>query len=81
MGSAVVYFTFVSQTLRWFVATANREDLVYLTELIEAGKVTPVIDRRYTLAEVPEAMAYLGEGHSRGKSIVTIVGGVVGETR
>jgi len=80
MINAAVYFTFVSQTLRWFVATANREDLVYLTELIEAGKVTAVIDRRYTLAEVPEAMAYLGEGHSRGKSVITVVESVARST-
>ena len=79
MVAAMVYFRFVSQSFQWFVATANQEDLVFLTGLSEAGKVTPVIDRRYTLAEVPEAMAYLGEGHTRGKSVIT-VSDVRGET-
>jgi NADPH:quinone reductase-like Zn-dependent oxidoreductase len=43
-----------------------------LKELLESGEVTPVIDRRYTLAEVPEALAYLGKGHARGKIIINI---------
>ena len=46
----------------------NKEDLQYLKELIEAGKVTPVIDRTYPLREVPEAIRYLEEGHARGRS-------------
>ena len=79
MIAAMVYFRFVSQNFQWFVATPNRNDLDYLTELIEDGKVTPVIDRRYALAEVPEAMAYLGKGHTRGKSVITVSEGT-GET-
>jgi NADPH:quinone reductase-like Zn-dependent oxidoreductase len=43
-----------------------------MRELIEAGKVTPVIDRRYKLSEVPEAVRYLEEGHARGKVVVTL---------
>jgi len=43
-----------------------------MRELMEAGKVTPVIDRRYALSEVPEAIAYLEEGHARGKVIITL---------
>jgi NADPH:quinone reductase-like Zn-dependent oxidoreductase len=43
-----------------------------LKELLESGKVTPVIDRRYALSEVPEALAYLGKGHARGKVVVTL---------
>lgn len=62
---------FVGQTMRAFVATANRKDLTTLKEMVEAGKVTPVIDRSYGLSEVPEAMQYQGEGHTRGKIIVT----------
>jgi NADPH:quinone reductase-like Zn-dependent oxidoreductase len=46
--------------------------LDFLTELIEAGKVKPVIDRRYPLSEVPEALRYYGEGHSQGKVIITV---------
>jgi NADPH:quinone reductase-like Zn-dependent oxidoreductase len=50
---------FVSQKLGTFVAKANGEDLVALTELIEAGKVTPVVDKAYPLSEVPEAIRHL----------------------
>ncbi len=54
-------------------ATANQKDLVMLKGLLEVGKVVPVIDRRYPLSEVPEALRYLGAGHARGK-VVIIVG-------
>jgi len=50
----------------------SNRDLVYLKELLEQGKVQPVIDRRYTLSEVPEALRYLEKGHTRGKIIITI---------
>jgi NADPH:quinone reductase-like Zn-dependent oxidoreductase len=50
----------------------TKEDLVFMKELLEAGKVTPVIDKRYTLGEVPEALRYLEEGHARGKIVITI---------
>jgi NADPH:quinone reductase-like Zn-dependent oxidoreductase len=49
----------------------NKEDLDLLTELFEAGKVVPVIDRRYPLSEVPEALRYLEEGHALGKVVIT----------
>ena len=49
-------------------STENTEDLQSVKELIEAGKVTPVIDRTYPLSEVPDAIRYLKEGHARGKS-------------
>ncbi len=61
-----------SQKLGTFVAKANREDLVVLKELIEAGKVTPVIDKTYPLSEVPEAIRYLEQGHARGKVVITV---------
>ncbi|MBA7607683.1 L-threonine 3-dehydrogenase [subsurface metagenome] len=48
------------------------EDLVFLKELIEAGKVVPVIDRRYPLSEVAEALLYYGERHSQGKVVITV---------
>jgi NADPH:quinone reductase-like Zn-dependent oxidoreductase len=63
---------FVSQRLVFFISATNKEDLVVLKEFIEAKKVTPVIDRRYTLGEVPEAIRYLGEGHARGKVVVSL---------
>ncbi|MBW1856051.1 MAG: zinc-binding dehydrogenase, partial [Deltaproteobacteria bacterium] len=50
----------------------NRNDLVFVKELIEAGKIVPVIDRRYPLSEVAEAFRYYGEGHSQGKVVITV---------
>jgi NADPH:quinone reductase-like Zn-dependent oxidoreductase len=52
----------------------NREDLAYLGELFEAGKVVPIIDRRYRLREVPEALRYLEGGHALGKVVITVGG-------
>jgi NADPH:quinone reductase-like Zn-dependent oxidoreductase len=54
------------------IAKINHEDLVYLKELIEGGKVVPVIDRRYPLSETADAIRYHGEGHARGKVVVTV---------
>jgi NADPH:quinone reductase-like Zn-dependent oxidoreductase len=54
------------------LAKPNQKDLVFLKELLEAGKVKPVIDRRYTLGEVPEAIRYLEEGHARGKVVINM---------
>ena len=69
---AMILSRFVGQKLGTFVSTQNHEDLLVLKELIESGKVTPVIDRTYPLAEVPEAMRYLEEGHARGKVVITV---------
>ena len=57
-----------SQKVKFFVAKINTADLVVMDELLEAGKVRSVIDREYPLSEAPAALAYLGEGHARGKS-------------
>jgi NADPH:quinone reductase-like Zn-dependent oxidoreductase len=46
--------------------------MLVLKELIESGKVTPVIDKTYPLAEVPEAIRYLEQGHARGKVVITV---------
>jgi len=53
-------------------AKPNQKDLAIIIELLEAGKVVPVIDKRYPLSEVPEALRYLGEGHARGKVVITL---------
>jgi len=60
------------QKLVPFIAKRSKEDLTLLKELMEAGKVTPVIDRHYPLSEVREAIRYLGEGHARGKVVITV---------
>jgi NADPH:quinone reductase-like Zn-dependent oxidoreductase len=62
---------FVSQKFVMFIARLNNEDLAMMGELIAARKVTPVIDKRYSLSEVPEAIRYLEEGHARGKVVIT----------
>jgi NADPH:quinone reductase-like Zn-dependent oxidoreductase len=56
----------------FFVAKSNQEDLVVLKELMEAGKIVPVIDRRYPLGETAQAMRYLIEGGARGKIVITM---------
>ncbi len=61
-----------SQTVKFFVAKINKEDLVVLQELLEAGKMRSVIDRRYELSQTADAMRYLGEGHARGKIVITV---------
>jgi NADPH:quinone reductase-like Zn-dependent oxidoreductase len=55
-----------------FLAKLNKKDLAVLKDLLEAGKVVPVIDRRYPLSDVAEALRYLEEGHARGKVVITL---------
>ena len=69
---ALVLSPFVSQRMVPFITRANKEDLVVLKDLIEAGKVTPVIDRSYGLIDVPEAIWYLEQGHAQGKVVITM---------
>ncbi len=69
---AHVVSRFVSHTLRPFLLSPKLEDLVVLKELIEAGKITPVIDRTYPLGETPQAISHVGEGHARGKVAITV---------
>ncbi len=61
-----------SKKLGSVMAKPNQRDLGFLIELFEAGKVVPVIDRRYPLSEVAEALRYYGEGHARGKVVITV---------
>ncbi len=50
----------------------KKEDVILLKQLLEAGRISPVIDRRYPLADVPEALRYLQGGHARGKVVITV---------
>ena len=73
-----VLFRFGSQTLGRFLVSPKLEDLVALKELIEAGKVTPVIDHTYPLSETAQAMGHVGGGHSRGKVVITVSRAAIG---
>ena len=59
----------------FFIMKPNKKDLVFVKDLLEAGKVKPVIDRCYSLNEVPEAISYLEEGHAKGKIVITVTQG------
>ncbi|HUI84924.1 MAG TPA: NAD(P)-dependent alcohol dehydrogenase [Candidatus Binatia bacterium] len=63
---------FLRQKFRFFIANINRYDLTTFGELINAGKVTPVIDRRYPLTQIADAIAYVEEGHARAKVIISV---------
>jgi NADPH:quinone reductase-like Zn-dependent oxidoreductase len=69
---AIVVNMFVSQRLRPLPSKENRQELLDVTALIEYGKLTPVVDRTYPLAEVAEGMRHVEQGHARGKSVVTV---------
>ena len=74
----LLYFTLLRRLLsggrkfRFFIAKINQKDLIILRDMLETRKVRSVIDRRYRLDEVGEAMQYLGEGHARGKIVITV---------
>jgi NADPH:quinone reductase-like Zn-dependent oxidoreductase len=68
----LVLSRFVSQNFVMFVTKPNKEDLTTIRQLMETGKVTPVIDKRYRLSEAAEAIRYLEEGHARGKVVITL---------
>jgi NADPH:quinone reductase-like Zn-dependent oxidoreductase len=73
VAGAYLESKFVSQDMGMFLADMNKEDLVVLRDLIQAGKVKPVIDRRYKqLSEVPAAIRYLEAGHARGKVVIAV---------
>jgi NADPH:quinone reductase-like Zn-dependent oxidoreductase len=61
-----------SRKVVFFIAKFNKADMLVLQELLEAGKVTPVIDRRYELSEIADALRYLGKGHAQGKIVITM---------
>jgi NADPH:quinone reductase-like Zn-dependent oxidoreductase len=72
IARALTRSAFASQRMVIWIANANRADLIDLKTLIEAGKVTPVLDKRYAMDDAPEALRYQGEGHTQGKSVLTI---------
>jgi NADPH:quinone reductase-like Zn-dependent oxidoreductase len=67
-----VWSPFLRQEFRFFIAKMNRDDLTMLGGMIKALKITPVVDRRYPLAETAAAIAYVEEGHARGKVVITV---------
>ena len=69
---ALLLSRFVSQKLTTFISKENHEDMIVLKQLIEAGKITPVIDRTYPLSEVPNAIRYLEQGYARGKVVIIV---------
>ncbi|HEX6678331.1 MAG TPA: NAD(P)-dependent alcohol dehydrogenase [Actinomycetes bacterium] len=72
---AVATSLFARQKMRMFINKERSAELRYLTELIEAGEVTPAVDRTYPLGEAPEAIRYLEQGRARGKLVVTVLQG------
>jgi NADPH:quinone reductase-like Zn-dependent oxidoreductase len=69
---AMLLSRFVGQKLIAFVNSENAEDLIVIKELIEAGKVTPIVEKTFSLSEAPRAINYLTEGHARGKVAITV---------
>ncbi|MEY2556764.1 MAG: hypothetical protein QOE34_189, partial [Verrucomicrobiota bacterium] len=67
---------FVTQEMKMMLAEMNNKDLTILADLIQSGKVKPVIDRTYPFSQLPDAMRYLEEGHARGKVVVTVGGNI-----
>ena len=70
---AKLSFAFGSRSVRTFIASSKQEILVALKELIETGKVTPIIDRTYRLSETRQAIDHVGGGHARGKVVITVI--------
>jgi len=68
----LVVSLFVRQKLRRYVSIPNQQDLAFLKELIEAGKLTPVLDRTYPLRETPAALSYIEGRHARGKVVIIV---------
>jgi NADPH:quinone reductase-like Zn-dependent oxidoreductase len=68
---AFAWSLFLRQKFIFFIAKMKRDDLTTLCGLIQAGKVTPIIDRRYPLSETAEAIAYVEEGHAPAKVVIT----------
>jgi NADPH:quinone reductase-like Zn-dependent oxidoreductase len=70
--NAYVRSRFVAQKFVSYIAQLNQKDLTILSDLMQSGKITPVIDRSYKLSDIPAALSYLEQGHARGKVVVTV---------
>jgi NADPH:quinone reductase-like Zn-dependent oxidoreductase len=69
---ALLLSPFISQKMGMLMAELNKKDLTILGDLMQSGKVTPVIDRTYPLSQIAEAIRYLEQGHARGKVVITV---------
>ena len=74
-AAALVLSPFVRHSLRRYLSVPSHDDLVVLKELVDAGKLTPVIDGTYPLSETHTALSYIEGGHARGKVVVTLQAG------
>jgi NADPH:quinone reductase-like Zn-dependent oxidoreductase len=70
--STVILSPFMSQKMGMMMADANQKDLTILADMMQSGRMKPVIDRTYKLSELPDAIRYLEQGHARGKVIITV---------
>jgi NADPH:quinone reductase-like Zn-dependent oxidoreductase len=70
--SPASYHELEEKKARFFIASINRENLTFLKDLVETGKVTPVIDRRYPLSDAADALRYLEQRHAQGKVVLTV---------
>src|SRR3954467_3434719 len=73
-GNLKAFFVspFISQKFKMYIAKTLKPDLIFLRDLMQQGKLTPVIDRQYPMSETAEALRYLEDGHARGKIVITI---------
>jgi NADPH:quinone reductase-like Zn-dependent oxidoreductase len=69
---AFIVSPFIPQKFKGFIAKLLKADLTVLRDLMQEGKVTPVIDRQYPMSQTAQALRYLEEGHARGKVVITI---------
>jgi NADPH:quinone reductase-like Zn-dependent oxidoreductase len=72
VAGTILKSRFRSQTVTFFVAKVTTADLTFLADQLEAGTLRSVIDRRYDLDEAPDALSYLGEGHAKGKVVISV---------
>jgi NADPH:quinone reductase-like Zn-dependent oxidoreductase len=63
---------FASQKMTPFIMAPRKDNLLFLNQLIEAGEISPVIERAYPLAEAAEAVRHIAEGHAQGKTVITM---------